>query len=1185
MRRADLLQDGGGPPAPGSDLVFHVTSWHAGDFARDEDEGEDDGGGGEGQGQMQEYVVTAFGVSEGGASVGLTLKGFTPFFYVRVPEGARSRSVRDHLVSMAGKRLHEARVFERKDFWGFTAQRPCEFVRLSFWTLADMRKTASRLQREKQRIYGAGQVQLQVYESNIDPLLRMFHIRDLKPAGWVRVPARQLSHDAGRTSCQVDAACPWTAVVAVERDDIAPLLLAAFDIECASAHGDFPVAIKDYRKLALDLEQHAWPAVKARSEYDAKCALIECMRAALGLAPQEAGCSFEALTSQMARLEFKGGMGPKAAAAAEATVKRVVDDVYSVLRGAKIASAPVDDEGGGSDDDAGDDGALSQLVRLLNCAFRKRYPLKGDAVIQIGTTVSRFGAPGCCARFVYTLGSCEDIDGAHVRTFESEGQMIVAWAQLVRELDPDILLGYNVVGFDMAYMHDRAQELLGRTDRADSIGALGRVRGLETPFVDQKLSSSAMGDNVLRYFDMHGRVLVDLMKVVQRSHKLDSYKLDAVASHFMGLKKHDVGPNDIFRLQRGSAADRRVIAEYCIQDCELCNNLQAKLEIVPNNMGMANVCSVPLSFIFMRGQGVKIFSLVAKQCRADGFLIPVRSKPSPGGDGDAAAEEDSYEGAIVLEPETGMYLDDPVSVLDYNSLYPSSMISENISHDTLVLDRRYADVPGVEYVDVTYDVYEGKGDDKKKVGVEVCRFAQGTEGVLPRILQKLLAARKATRKRIEHVRLERPPGDGGGIDRAAVLVGSFDAAARELRVEADGSVVPLEPAEVERLEPAYDAFERAVLDGMQLAYKVTANSLYGQMGARTSQLYLKQVAACTTAVGRMMIQKAKEFVEGHGGRVVYGDTDSIFVVFRNVDEHGNKLSGREALASSIRQGQAVSKGIRPLLKQPHNLEYEKTMFPLVLLSKKRYVGLLYEDDPDAKPKMKSMGIALKRRDYAPIVKKVYGGIIDIILRERDVPAAVAYLSRELTSLANGQYDLEDLVISKTLRSYYKIPHQIAHWVLARRMRQRDPGSAPQANDRIPYVFIETSKKDALMGDRIEHVEFVKKSAGKVHVDTKTYIVNQIQKPCLQLLAIALESIPGYARKPELSDKAFEILLRAKEGNMRKARERMDTLREREVERLVFAPVLANDAFRQRDNRCARQHAITSFFRARTLAVD
>lgn len=349
------------------------------------------------------------------------------------------------------------------------------------------------------------------------------------------------------------------------------------------------------------------------------------------------------------------------------------------------------------------------------------------------------------------------------------------------------------------------------------------------------------------------------------------------------------------------------------------------------------------------------------------------------------------------------------------------------------------------------------------------------------------------------------------------------------------------------------------------------------MGAVTSPLYLKHVAACTTAVGRAMIMKAKSFIEDEcGGRVVYGDTDSIFIVFDN----GKKgTSQREALASSIRQGQAASKNIKPLLKAPHNLEYEKTMFPLILLSKKRYVGLLYEDDPDAVPKQKSMGIALKRRDYAPIVKRIYGGVIDIVLKQRDVPGAVRFLRNSLEDLADGKYELEELIISKTLRSYYKVPHQIAHWVLSRRMFDRDPGSAPQANDRIPYVFVETTKKNALMGDRIEHVDHVRRNPASVRVDTKTYIENQIMTPCLQLLSIALEQLPGYVFNPVVSgSRALEALVTAKNGDRQKAQERLDTLREREVEKLVFEPVLAKPVFRQRDNRCAGQREIGDFFK-------
>jgi hypothetical protein len=357
------------------------------------------------------------------------------------------------------------------------------------------------------------------------------------------------------------------------------------------------------------------------------------------------------------------------------------------------------------------------------------------------------------------------------------------------------------------------------------------------------------------------------------------------------------------------------------------------------------------------------------------------------------------------------------------------------------------------------------------------------------------------------------------------------------------------------------------------------------------------------------------------GQLVVHNTDSIFIVFRNVDpvDGVTKLVDKAALASSIAQGQAASKGIAPRLPPPHNLEYEKTMFPLILLSKKRYVGLLFEDDAHATPKLKSMGIALKRRDYAPIVKTIYGGVLDILLKDRDIPRAAQFLADALDKLAGGNVALSELIISKTLAASYKQPHHIAHWVLARRMYERDPGSAPQANDRVPYVFIETDKPHPLMGDRIEHVDYVRDhlaggcfldpsprvspratknaesdKAGKggsgsgsgsgskdnkgVRVDTKTYIENQIMKPCVQLLSIALEQLPGYATKADLTGpKAFQTIVTAKDGNEKKARERLDTLREREVQRLLFDPVLAMGVFRQRDNRCKNQHEITTFF--------
>ena len=96
---------------------------------------------------------------------------------------------------------------------------------------------------------------------------------------------------------------------------------------------------------------------------------------------------------------------------------------------------------------------------------------------------------------------------------------------------------------------------------------------------------------------------------------------------------------------------------------------------------MANVCSVPQSFIFLRGQGIKVNSLMTKFCNANDIRIPTLQSYDPN-------NKEGFEGAIVLDPEkrntTGMYLEDPIAVVDYASLYPSSIIENNFSHETFI---------------------------------------------------------------------------------------------------------------------------------------------------------------------------------------------------------------------------------------------------------------------------------------------------------------------------------------------------------------------------------------------------------------------------------------------------------------------------------------------------------------------
>jgi DNA polymerase delta subunit 1 len=180
-----------------------------------------------------------------------------------------------------------------------------------------------------------------------------------------------------------------------------------------------------------------------------------------------------------------------------------------------------------------------------------------------------------------------------------------------------------------------------------------------------------------------------------------------------------------------------------------------------------------------------------------------------------------------------------------------------------------------------------------------------------------------------------------------------------------------------KMDAEPDPFKKALYDGLQLAYKVTANSVYGQIGARTSKIYKPQIAASTTAGGRLRIRHAQAFLSEKfpGTTVVYGETDSAFFKFTLVNPDGTApTTDKEKIQLAIEKGQLAEKELKKVLPGVHCMAYEKVLFPFILISKKRYFALKYEDDP-TKYKQISMGLILKRRDNAPILKHCYIGVL------------------------------------------------------------------------------------------------------------------------------------------------------------------------------------------------------------------
>ena len=1496
------------------------------------------------------FMIQMFGINEQGEKASIIAEDYNPFFYVKVDNNwgqKKKTAFYNHLRDKVGKyyedSIVECKLIERKKLYGFDAGKKHRFIEIKFANINIYNKVknlwyqdSTNEDGEKERklikngysfVFNNEVTYIEIYEANIPPLLRFFHIREISPSGWVALPVKKTLQITGTnktTSCDYEFILNYKNIIPLNlKEDSVPYKIMSFDIEASSSHGDFPVPIKSYKKLATNIVDYFAKQGDVNNDNEVKKIvniLREMIKVAFGFKSNlEDGIIDKVYPKQEIKDEKDLGLRTEAWLKTkvrdfkeEGNEEHILELLFENANKVLLKKETEEKLENDSDDESLDEvieeekyypnnsyknnknfyneirknkeltivdilcdkkfereGKINELIRSL----RNNFPaLEGDKVTFIGSTLMKYGEKEPYLNHCIVLNSCDNmaVKNSEIETYETEKDVLLAWTRLVQRENPDVIIGYNIFSFDYEFMFRRSQELycvedfLKLSRNNNEIAGTVDYKNPGKIDIDRSSTTLASGTYELAIIKMNGRLQVDMLNWFRRTENLTSYKLDYVGGHFIGddvktllhrcrdetdcievtrvqtnnmtglqeesyihfeeinhssdyykdgqkfkvvkvckeegwfevlgnenpsakkvkwgLAKDDVTPKDIFRMTNEGPASRAIIAKYCIQDCNLVHYLFNKVDVVTDLVEMAKLCSVPMSFLIFRGQGIKLTSYVAKKCREKGVLMPCINKGS---------KDDGYEGAIVLNPKCGLYLDDPVCVGDFASLYPSSMLSENLCPSSkvwtkiydlagnLVLETGEKDSDGnyiydnlseYEYVDVNFDTYryirknpKAKAE-KVKSGYKLCRFAQpltveGKEekAIMPAILQELLKARKDTRK-----------------------------------------LIPQTP----------DEFMKNVLDKRQLAYKVTANSLYGQLGAKTSTFYEPDIAASTTATGRLLLTFAKKVVEecyadtnvdtkygfvNTKAEYVYGDsvgnytpvyvkvngkidiltieqlsekygnnnwikcvepgkqekefcelnnvetwtengwtklfrvirhqlsshkkmirvlthtgcvdvtddhslvkldkteispkncdiglellhnpllekveqnlyynndttirqfgtmieasiyinylnncnckfhltidinnnfivnptqrknpnaikklneiqysgyvydlttenhhfaagvgnmivhnTDSVFFKFNLTDkETGEKILGEKALELSIEIAQEACHNVSKVLKQPHDFEYEKTFMPFCLLSKKRYVSIKYELDPK-KGKRNEMGIVLKRRDNAPIVKDVYGGIIDILMKEKNIQKAIDYVNKCLKDLVDGNVPIEKLIITKSLRSFYKNPQGVAHKVLADRIGQRDPGNKPTSGDRIPFVYIITKDsvkkgKKILQGDKIETPSYIKEN--NLKIDYSFYITNQIMKPLLQLFGLVLEDI-WLSQKPPRRAKVSSLKkeienIKSSEEDEKKCEKKISKIKDKEVQALIF-----DNYLRDTNNAKAGNQNLTKFF--------
>ena len=547
-----------------------------------------------------------------------------------------------------------------------------------------------------------------------------------------------------------------------------------------------------------------------------------------------------------------------------------------------------------------------------------------------------------------------DIIYYHCKT---ETEMLTRFIEYVKADYPDIITGWNSELFDMPYIITRMGRILDE-DVYKQLSPIGDVycREISGQFGRRQFRWYIKGISCIDYLDIYKKFSMGLR---------ENYKLDTIAQFELGDKKIDFGNINLATL---SEQDWKTFVDYNIQDVNLLVRMEDKLQYLKLLRMLAYVGLAPLESAM--GTLTVITGASVIQARNEGLVIPTFVKDS--------SKDGKYEGAYVGEPERGFQTD--ILSFDANSLYPSVMISLNLSPETKVGTVVEKDEENVVIKHVNGKTFKlshekfAKFVKKEEIAITKAKalFTQKTKGIIPKIVDKLYSQRVVFKKEMDKCR-------------------------RELsKMKSD--------------DPDYK--KKKILSETwwvkQYTVKILINSIYGYFGNKYAPLGDSDIARSITLTGQAVIKQSNKILHNYTQKrigkeipmeqvIKYNDTDSSYISINPILTHenislrdGDKVSDSTyAIAQDIEddlnneitkwaQGNLNSKDPRFVFKR--ECIADTGMF----LQKKRYVLHVMDDEGIPVNKYKYTGVEVVRTSMPEPVKPYVKKIIETMLSTQNL---------------------------------------------------------------------------------------------------------------------------------------------------------------------------------------------------------
>lgn len=478
-----------------------------------------------------------------------------------------------------------------------------------------------------------------------------------------------------------------------------------------------------------------------------------------------------------------------------------------------------------------------------------------------------------------------------------------------------------------------------------------------------------------------------------------------------------------------------------------------QLDLLGRTAELARTFGIDFFAVLTRGSQYRVESMMARLAHTQNYLLLTCSK-------EEVANQPAMECLpLVMEPESRMYTS-PVIVLDFQSLYPSQVIAYNLCFSTCLGKTKHYDGefeapagPAAAAAGVRLgirDVYAPPsfGLAREELGLDVDKLVitpNGTAfappearlGILPRLLREIL----------------------------------------DTRVMVKGAM---------KRTPRDDMVTQRILNARQFGLKLIANVTYGYTAAGFSgRMPMAELADAIVQSGRETLERAIRLVEATpswGARVVYGDTDSLFV-----------LCEGKTREEAFRIGAEIARAVTAANPPPVTLKLEKVYQPCFLITKKRYVGFKYEDPSQSQPEFDAKGIETVRRDTCPAVAKCMERALRIVFATKDLSQVKAYLTRQWTKILSNRVNIQDFVFAKEVRlGTYSPKAAVAPpaAIVAAKQMALDPRAEPKFGERVPYVVV-YGEPGARLVDLVVPPHALVESQGQLRLHGLYYITKQI----------------------------------------------------------------------------------------------